>query len=159
MWTFTAQDESDTQRLGRALAGTLPAGAVIGLEGTLGAGKTRLVQALAAASGVSAGVVASPTFVLINEYAGDRPIYHFDTYRLKDDDEFLALGPEEYFAGDGVTLVEWADRVADCLPPERLTIRIAVTGPDQRHFTLVAAGQQYERVIAKVSQVLDSQTK
>ena len=61
----------------------------------------------------------SPTFVLVNEYRGRLPIYHFDAYRLRDEDEFIELGPEEYFESDGVTFVEWADRVADCLPAER----------------------------------------
>ena len=122
MFTFIANNEHDTERLGAALAGVLPPGTVVGLIGTLGAGKTRLVQAVAAALGVPAGNVTSPTFVLVNEYRGGRlPIYHFDTYRLKDDDEFLDLGPEEYFDSSGLTFVEWADRVADLLPAKRAT--------------------------------------
>ena len=121
MFTFTANNEHDTERLGAALADVLPPGTVVGLIGTLGAGKTRLVQAVAAALGVPPGNVTSPTFVLVNEYRGGRmPVYHFDTYRLKDDDEFLDLGPDEYFDSNGLTFVEWADRVADLLPDERL---------------------------------------
>ena len=87
------------------------------------------MQAVAAALGVPPGNVTSPTFVLVNEYRGGRlPIYHFDTYRLKDDDEFLDLGPDEYFDSNGLTFVEWADRVAELLPDERLEITIEVTG-------------------------------
>ena len=70
------------------------------------------MQAVAEAAGVDPKQVLSPTFVLIHEYRGRLPIYHFDAYRLRDDDEFLQLGPEEYFDGSGWTFVEWADRVA-----------------------------------------------
>ena len=112
MLTFHLENEQDTERLGAALAEVLPPGTVVALIGTLGAGKTRLVQAVAAALGVPRGSVTSPTFVLVNEYRQGRlPVYHFDTYRLKDDDEFLDLGPDEYFESDGLTFVEWADRV------------------------------------------------
>jgi tRNA threonylcarbamoyladenosine biosynthesis protein TsaE len=135
MFTFTAQNEADTERLGAALGKTLPPGTVIGLIGTLGAGKTRLVQAVASALGVPRANVTSPTFVLVNEYKGGRlPIYHFDTYRLKDDDEFLNLGPDEYFDSAGLTFVEWADRVANLLPAERIEIEIEVAGDTARTF-------------------------
>lgn len=137
MFTFTSNNERDTDRLGAALANTLPPGTVIGLIGTLGAGKTRLVQAVAAALGVPRGNVISPTFVLVNEYLGGRlPIYHFDTYRLKNNDEFLNLGPDEYFDAGGLTFVEWADRVAELLPGDRLEIIIEVTGESSRHISI-----------------------
>src|SRR5207302_9287486 len=119
-----------------ALARVLLPGTVVALIGPLGAGKTRLVQTVATALGVPAGSVTSPTFVLVNEYAGGRmPIYHFDTYRLKDDDEFLNLGPDEYFDSNGITFVEWADRVTRLLPAERLEITLEPTGETQRRFT------------------------
>jgi tRNA threonylcarbamoyladenosine biosynthesis protein TsaE len=143
---FTAHSEADTDRLGRALADVLADGSVVALIGTLGAGKTRLVQALAAANGVDPAIVVSPTFVLVHEYPGRRPIYHFDAYRLKDDDEFLALGPEEYFDGQGISLVEWADRVERCLPAEYLHVQIAVVGPTARDITIRAVGHGYERI-------------
>src|SRR6187401_2712247 len=107
---FTAHSESETEQLGQALAVTLLEGTTVALIGTLGAGKTRLVQAFAAAHGVPRDGATSPTFVLVNEYQGRLPIYHFDAYRLRDDDEFIELGPEEYFESNGVTFVEWADR-------------------------------------------------
>ena len=139
-FTFLATDESDTQRLGAALAKVLPPGTTVALIGTLGAGKTRLVQALAAGCGVPPETVVSPTFVLCQEYHGQRTLYHLDAYRLKDDDEFLELGPEEYFASDGITLIEWADRVLACLPPQRLEIHIEVVGDTSRQFRLAAVG-------------------
>jgi tRNA threonylcarbamoyladenosine biosynthesis protein TsaE len=133
MFTFTAHNEQDTDRLGAALAAVLPPGTVVGLIGTLGAGKTRLVQAVAAAMGVPRENVTSPTFVLVNEYKGGRlPIYHFDTYRLNDDDEFLNLGPDEYFDSDGLTFVEWADRVTGLLPVERIDVTLDVTEESSR---------------------------
>ena len=110
--TFYAADEDATRRLGAALAEVLPAGAVIALCGPLGAGKTRLVQAVAAAAGVPAGAVVSPTFVLVAEYPGRRPIFHLDVYRLRDEEEFLALGPEEYFSAGGWTFVECHDNIS-----------------------------------------------
>src|SRR5262245_6464631 len=110
------ESETETDRLGRVLAEIVGPGTVIGLVGPLGAGKTRLVRALGEALGVDPGAIASPTFVLIHEYAGRRPVYHFDTYRLGGPDEFDALGAADYWDADGVCLVEWADRVADRLP-------------------------------------------
>jgi tRNA threonylcarbamoyladenosine biosynthesis protein TsaE len=150
--TFTARDEHDTDRLGAALASALPPGTVIGLIGTLGAGKTRLVQAVAAALGVPRGNVTSPTFVLVNEYAGGRlPIYHFDTYRLKDDDEFLNLGPDEYFDSAGLTFVEWADRVENLLPAERIEIEIEVTGETTRQMVVRGTTDRMANLLTEIA--------
>lgn len=137
-FVYESQSESATERLGAALAAALPPGTTIALIGTLGAGKTRLVQAVAAALGVPREEATSPTFVLVNEYHGQRPIYHFDAYRLRDEDEFLELGPDEYFESQGLTFVEWADRVTDCLPAERLEIRCEAVGETERRFVLSA---------------------
>ena len=123
---FVARDLSATDRLGAALAQVLPASSVISLVGTLGAGKTYLVQALASALGVARESVVSPTFVLCQEYQGSKKIVHVDAYRLRDEDEFLELGPQEWFESEGLPLIEWADRVESCLPVERLEIRIEV---------------------------------
>jgi len=130
---FTSRSEADTDRFGRRMAAVLGPGDVVALVGTLGAGKTRLVQAIAVAVGNAAESVTSPTFVLVNEYTRGRlPIYHFDVYRLRDDDEFLELGPEEYFDGPGVTLVEWGDRVEHLLPPRASVVRVELTDRDER---------------------------
>lgn len=149
-WIFEAADEEATARLGAALAHSLPDGAVVALCGTLGAGKTRLVQAIAEADGVNRRDVVSPTFVLMQQYQGRRPIYHFDTYRLRDEDEFLALGPEEYFESAGLTFIEWADRVEAQLPPERLEVHIEVTGPQSRRFRVIAHGDRYTGVVRQL---------
>ncbi|HJQ79471.1 MAG TPA: tRNA (adenosine(37)-N6)-threonylcarbamoyltransferase complex ATPase subunit type 1 TsaE [Lacipirellulaceae bacterium] len=148
MFTFTAQDERDTQRLGTALAEVLPPGTVVALVGTLGAGKTRLVQAVATALGVAPGNVTSPTFVLVNEYTGGRvPVYHFDTYRLKNEHEFLDLGPDEYFNSNGLVFVEWADRVTEFLPDERIEIEIEVTGETQRRVSIRGTSPRMEEFL------------
>jgi tRNA threonylcarbamoyladenosine biosynthesis protein TsaE len=152
MISFTAQDERDTERLGAVLADVLPLGTVVGLIGPLGAGKTRLVQAVAAAVGVPPGNVTSPTFVLVNEYQGGRmPVYHIDTYRLKDEDEFLALGPDEYFESSGITFVEWSDRVAELLPPERLEIELEVTGETQRRISIRGTSPALEELATHIA--------
>ena len=137
---FHSHSEADTDRFGAALAAALPPSTVIALLGTLGAGKTRLVQAVAVALGVPADAVTSPTFVLVNEYAGRLPVFHFDAYRLRDEDEFLQLGPDEYFESPGLTFIEWADRVESCLPRRRIEIRAEPTGETSRRFTTTALG-------------------
>lgn len=151
-FVFNAANEADTERLGAALAAALPQGTTVALIGTLGAGKTRLVQAYAAASGVPREAATSPTFVLANEYHGRLPIYHLDVYRLRDEDEFAELGPEEYFESDGVTFVEWADRVADLLPPDRLEIRCEATGETERRFALRGTTPKLATLVAEVAE-------
>jgi tRNA threonylcarbamoyladenosine biosynthesis protein TsaE len=136
--TFDLADLHATDRFGRQLAEHLPPGSVVALSGTLGAGKTRLVQAIAAACGVDPADVTSPTFVLCREYHGTRTIYHLDAYRLKDEDEFLELGPEEMFASGGLVFIEWAERVASYLPPDCVNITLEVTGETSRRASVVA---------------------
>ena len=139
-YRYRADSEADTTKLGERLAAILPAGTVIALIGNLGAGKTRLVQAVAHALGNSTDSVSSPTFVLVNEYLEGRlPVYHFDTYRLKDEDEFIELGPSEYFEGAGLTFVEWADRVEACLPEDYLIVQIEILSETGRGFSVSAS--------------------
>ncbi|MDZ4684858.1 MAG: tRNA (adenosine(37)-N6)-threonylcarbamoyltransferase complex ATPase subunit type 1 TsaE [Planctomycetaceae bacterium] len=138
--TLHLADEDATERFGRALAELLEPGDVLALVGDLGAGKTRLVRAIARGLGVAESIVTSPTFTLIHEYAGRLPIRHCDAYRLKRPGEFADLGLDDLFAEDGVALVEWADRVMDDLPADRLEIHIAATGATERAVTLVATG-------------------
>ena len=152
---YDADGESQTEVFGAALAKVLPAGTVVSLQGTLGAGKTRLVQAVATAYGVAREDVVSPTFVLIQEYQGDRPVYHIDAYRVRDEDEFEQLGPEEYFEGEGITLVEWADRVEPCMPPDRLDVQIEVTGEHSRRFTVRALGHFDPTILDRLTEVID----
>jgi tRNA threonylcarbamoyladenosine biosynthesis protein TsaE len=153
-YVFDAVSEADTNRLGAALAELLPDGTVVALSGTLGAGKTRLVQGLAEACGIDRQQVTSPTFVLCQTYRGRRTIHHFDVYRLKDEQEFLELGPEEYFESDALSLVEWAEKVEPLLPRGCLHVAIDVTGPSQRRFTLRTHDPGLQTVIEQVAQRL-----
>lgn len=143
-----------TRRFARALGEAAVSGLVVALVGDLGAGKTRLVQSAAEGLGVEPSVVNSPTFVLIQEYEGRLPVYHFDTYRLKDFDEFLELGADEYFASGGVCFVEWADRMAEVLPRDRLTIEFEITGEMTRRLRLSAGGPVSREVLAKLEREL-----
>lgn len=141
-------DLAATEAFGRRLGGVLFPGAVVALVGQLGAGKTHLTRAIAEGAGVAnPAAVNSPTFVLIQEYPGRLPVYHFDAYRLSGSREFAELGADEYFSGDGVSVVEWADRVPAALPAERLTVTITVTGPDSRTFEVTASGDRYAAVV------------
>ena len=104
-----------------------------------------IVRAVAEGLGVGdSRVVSSPTFVLIQEYDGRLPIYHFDAYRLRSPAEFSDLGAHEYFEGQGVCFVEWGDRVEACLPREHLRITIVPTGETSRRFVLEGRGGRYE---------------
>ena len=138
---FDAADEQATDRFGADLAARLPPRTVVALTGTLGAGKTRLVQAIAAACGVPREDVVSPTFVLCQQYCGTRTINHLDAYRLHDADELRELGIEELFDSPALTIIEWADKVAAALPEAHVQIDIAVTGPTSRRFTVRGLAQ------------------
>lgn len=141
------QSLAETDAFGRRLAAQLFPGAVVALIGELGAGKTHLVQAIAHGLDIpNSAVVNSPTFVLIQEYDARMPIYHFDAYRLKSEAEFADLGVHEYFAGNGVCFIEWADKVPTCLPRERLEIRITITGEKSRRFEVVGIGARYAEI-------------
>jgi tRNA threonylcarbamoyladenosine biosynthesis protein TsaE len=92
-------------------------------------------------------VVSSPTFVLIQEYDAPLPVYHFDAYRLNSEKDFFDLGVHEYFEGQGVSLVEWADRVQACLPAEYLRVTFEVTGETSRRLTLEGIGDRYTKLL------------
>ncbi len=151
-FTTTVPDLAGTETLGRRLGERLFPGAVLALVGQLGAGKTHLTRAIAEGLGVAnPAAVNSPTFVLIQEYPGRIPVFHFDAYRLSGSREFAELGVEEYFSSDGVSIVEWADRVDSAMPAELLTVRIIVTGPESRQFDLEASGPRYIEVLESLA--------
>lgn len=120
--------------------------------GDLGAGKTCCIQGIAAGLGVfNQTQITSPTFTLINEYEGRVPLYHFDVYRLTHEAELYDLGYEEYFYGNGVTVIEWANRIASFLPPERLTITFAVQSEQTRRMSLCGCGTHYEELVQAIA--------
>jgi tRNA threonylcarbamoyladenosine biosynthesis protein TsaE len=150
--TIDAADLNATETFGRRLAALLFPGAIVALVGQLGAGKTHLVRAIAEGLGIAdRRAVTSPTFVLIQEYDARLPIYHFDAYRLKKPRDFADLGVDEYFAGDGVCLIEWADRVTDVLPPDHLRITLTITGECSRRIELEGFGERYEQLVTRLA--------
>jgi len=153
---YISSNEETTETLGQALAATMIPGTVVALVGNLGAGKTRLVQSIVSAMGIDRREVTSPTFVLIQEYEARLPVYHFDTYRLRDSDDFLELGADELMASEGICFIEWADRVADVLPTDLLKIEIDITGETSRVFQFSGSGQRSDEVISRLMQSLDA---
>lgn len=118
------KNEEDTGAFGRRLAEELKPGAVIALTGDLGTGKTALAKAVAEGLGIRE-MITSPTFTIVQEYRDGRmPLFHFDVYRIGDPEEMYELGYEEYFFGDGVCIVEWADLIDELIPDKSLMIHI-----------------------------------
>jgi tRNA threonylcarbamoyladenosine biosynthesis protein TsaE len=128
---LTTTSPEDTEAAGARLGATLKSGDVVALSGELGAGKTVFVQGLARALGVATGAT-SPTFVLVNEYRGRMPVHHVDAYRTMSLAELIDLGIEEMMDGDGVTVIEWAERVEPLLPARAVRVRIAGVGDEPR---------------------------
>jgi tRNA threonylcarbamoyladenosine biosynthesis protein TsaE len=152
-WLVESHSPSMTMAVGAALGRYATPGLVVALVGPLGAGKTQFVRGVARGLEVEEErLVSSPTFVLLQEYAGRLPIYHFDAYRLSAPEQFGSLGPEEYFDSDGVCLVEWADRVAGYLPQDRVVVHFDVHGPTIRRLTLAASGPRSAGVLTLVRQ-------
>jgi tRNA threonylcarbamoyladenosine biosynthesis protein TsaE len=151
--SFDLPSPAATQEFGRRLGERLFSGAVVALVGQLGAGKTFLCRAIASGLGVpDTRIVTSPTFVLAQEYEGGRlPVYHLDVYRLPGESEFVASGAGEYFEGDGVCLIEWADRIRGALPGDHLRIELVATGPEERRATLSATGPRHAALLAQLA--------
>lgn len=122
--SYVSHSDQDTVNLAKDLASGLKAGDIIALIGDIGTGKTTFVKAIAKALGISE-TVSSPTFTIVREYrSGKFPLFHFDVYRLSNEDEFYDIGAEEYLYGDGITIIEWADIVEDALPLNAMIIEI-----------------------------------
>ncbi len=142
---LTSDGTDRTRAIGRGLGERARPGTVVALIGELGAGKTQMAKGIAEGLGVR-NVVNSPTFVLMNEHVGRLRLYHVDAYRLEDAEEALAAGLLDERQADGVTVIEWADRLAGWLPAARLDIEIDVLpdGPDLRRVRWLARGADHE---------------
>lgn len=151
--------EEEMDRLGGIIARQLQPGDVVCLDGPLGAGKTRLVRAVTAALDCRQLWAGSPTFVLVQEYDGRLPVYHMDAYRLKDSQEFLDLGGEDYLWGDGVCLIEWSRRIADVLPADALKVVIEVVSPTTRRVNLSTGGERSRRLLCSVAEALSPHSR
>jgi tRNA threonylcarbamoyladenosine biosynthesis protein TsaE len=147
--TLETADEEATRAFGERLGRRLAPGDVVCLAGELGAGKTTLAQGIAAGLGV-AEPVSSPTFALVQEYAGQAPVYHLDLYRLGSLDELIDLGFPELWHAGGVILIEWPERIAPALPPDRLEIHLATVSAGRR-LTLTAHGPRASSILAGIA--------
>lgn len=143
--TLTLKTEGDMEALGMRIAQALPNGGFVALYGDLGAGKTVLSRGAGRALGLDH--LSSPTFTIVQEYPTAPPLFHFDAYRLADEDELYAMGFEDYLDRGGLILMEWADRVPGALPRDRLDMEIAGSGADARTVRLLPQGEPYEGLV------------
>ncbi len=161
-WTQVSDDklccqvasETETGDVAGQIARCLHVGDVVCLIGDLGAGKTCFVKAVAAAWGVPIDEVTSPTFTLIQEYQGRVVIRHCDTYRLRNAEEFADLGLDELFATDCIALVEWADRVEEYLPRDRLEVRLTIDSPTSRTIEISASRNRSRQILSQLRPLL-----
>ncbi len=142
-----------TMEIARRMGGLLKPGDVLCLYGELGAGKTCFVQGLARGMGITSRV-NSPTFTIVKEYPGVPPLYHFDVYRLANIEELIDIGFDEYIAGDGVCVIEWADKIETALPADRLDIKLNASSPGEREIVLLAHGSRATQLLEGVRMVV-----
>jgi tRNA threonylcarbamoyladenosine biosynthesis protein TsaE len=121
----------ETIAAGERIAGLLHGGSVVALRGGLGSGKTCLTKGIARGLGITEEIT-SPTFTIISEYQGEFPLYHIDAYRLGGDDDFIDLGGEDLLYGQGISVIEWSERLPGTIPGDALVVEIEITGDNQR---------------------------
>lgn len=146
---FVSHSVAQTQRIGARLGELLQRGDIICLEGELGTGKTCLAQGIARGMGIEERVT-SPSFTLIREYGrhGARlPLYHIDFYRIEEIEETLTLGLDDYLYGNGVCVIEWAERAKGILPGERLWITLKHLDETKRGILMEATGKRYRKLL------------
>jgi tRNA threonylcarbamoyladenosine biosynthesis protein TsaE len=152
MFGFVSQSPEQTMSLGERLAVMLQSGDFISLHGELGAGKTRFAQGVAYGLGVSREApVTSPTYTLLNIYPARIPLYHFDLYRLTSDSDAYDAGFDEYFYGDGVSLVEWPERLVNLLPEDRLEIFFTYLDDHTRRIDFHPCGEKFIQIMATLT--------
>lgn len=139
-YTVLTSSPQETMQLAERLGELVERGSVLSLEGDLGAGKTHFTKGLAKGLEVKK-TVSSPTFTIIKEYKGRLPLYHMDVYRVSGEDE--DLGFDEYFYGEGVTVIEWASLIKEQLPSNRLEIEIFHQGENERKIIFTPIGETY----------------
>ncbi len=139
--------QEETIQFGVTLAKRLKPGDIICLFGDLGSGKTTFVKGLAKGLRINPTKVSSPTFVVMNMYEGKLPLYHFDLYRFEDANEIYAIGYEEFFYGEGIAVVEWAERLGALCPKEYLSVHFSHRKDHGRTIQLKAKGKRYHEII------------
>lgn len=145
---FLTHNPQETIRLGRLLGELLVPGDVVALIGDLGAGKTTIAKGIACGAGVEdEEEITSPTFVLVNEYWGRFPVYHADLYRLQEAGEVEDLGWEEFIFGDGIAMMEWAEKIPGILPEDRLEVRLLWIGAEERKVWITGKGARGKHTV------------
>lgn len=141
---YVTDSAEETIALGERLGRLLPPETVVCLSGDLAAGKTTLTKGIVSgATGCHSDDVSSPTFVYLAVYEGRCPVYHFDLYRLRDSDEFLAMGFEEYFTQGGICCIEWSERIAPLIPDNAVRVHLEHYGAGQRRLTVQSHEKEY----------------
>lgn len=146
---FIIENREKTKKFGEYLGSILSSGDVICLNGDLGTGKTTMTKSIGLGMGID-DYITSPTFTIINEYYADLNLYHFDTYRLSSDADVEYLGFDEYFYGDGVCIIEWADRIKDALPEDYLEINLKRIDEEKRNVEIVAVGSRSQEILEEL---------
>lgn len=148
---FISHSVKETLNIGKKIAQKLKKGDMICLFGELGSGKTVLAKGIASGLGIKTSKIISPTFVLIREHKGKFPFYHFDLYRLRSPQDILILGYEEYFYSEGVSVIEWPERLEYLLPKEFLKVELSVHKEEEkRALKITSLGKRYEEVLSGI---------
>jgi len=148
--TIISKSPEETKKLGEDIGKLVRAGDLLAFYGELGAGKTCFIQGISQQLEVK-DYVTSPSFTIINEYRGKIPIYHFDLFRLNNAEEILELGYKEYFYGEGLTVIEWAEKIEEYLPKEHLKIDIKFEDHYKRTITFIPQGDRFEKILKELS--------
>ena len=138
--TYITNSEEQTEQLGARFAASIPDGSVVAFYGELGSGKTAFVRGMTRGMGIDC-LVNSPTFTIVNEYAGARSLFHIDMYRLGSADELYGIGWDDYLERGGVCAVEWSENVADAFDGSEISVRFEKTGGDSRRITIEGGGE------------------
>ncbi len=155
MYSFELSSIEKTQALGVFLGEIAEPGDIITLEGDLGAGKTALTQAIGRGLEVDPKIyITSPTFSLLQEYQGRLLLYHMDLYRLAGEEDIENLGFAEYIYGNGLTVIEWPERLGSLMPAERLHIQLLITGETSRTAQLTPYGNQWQKKVADIGSMV-----
>ncbi len=149
VFEFISNSLEDTKKLGICLANLLNKSDIVCLSGDLGTGKTAFTKFLAAALGVDE-YVTSPSYTIVNEYNAKFPIYHFDVYRINDIDEFYEIGYEDYFYGEGITIIEWANMIMELIPESAIKIEIESSSDTKRVFKI----DTNEEIITRLAELI-----
>jgi len=147
---FLSESTQETIRLGTRLADCLKKGDIVCLFGDLGSGKTTFTKGIARGLKINANKVNSPTFVLMNAYQGKHPLFHFDFYRLDKATEISAIGYEEFFYDNGITVIEWPQRLGRLLPKDYLHVKFTSKGEGKRSIHVSVRGKRSSEILARL---------